>query len=94
MGRITTTVLLALVVASTTAGASDVPRGTRWKEAVLPVVPVKMTCKSARSCYEAVELWCGGYYGADRDGDGIPCETVCDTREQVQAIEAEIGCDL
>ena len=53
-----------------------------------------MTCKSARSCYEAVELWCGGYYGADRDGDGIPCETVCDTREQVQAIEAEIGCDL
>lgn len=53
-----------------------------------------MTCKSVSSCYEAVLLWCGGYYGADRDQDGIPCETVCDSREQVQAIEAEIACDL
>lgn len=59
-----------------------------------PAIDIRMTCKMVSSCAEAVELWCGGYYGADRDHDGIPCETVCSTREEVQAIEAEIGCDL
>ncbi|MBB4066835.1 excalibur calcium-binding domain-containing protein [Gellertiella hungarica] len=88
------TAMLALVVFAGASLAADVPRGTRWEKAILPVVPVRMTCKSASSCYEAVELWCGGYYGADRDGDGIPCETVCSSRAEVQAIEAEIGCDL
>lgn len=85
--------ILALLVFVSAARADDVPRGTPRRESP-QLLAARMTCKSASSCYEAVVLWCGGYYGADRDGDGIPCETVCDTREQVQAIEAEIGCDL
>lgn len=56
--------------------------------------PARLTCKQASSCQEAVILWCGGYYGADRDHDGIPCETVCSTREEVEEIEQEIGCSL
>lgn len=51
------------------------------------------TCKSVSSCREAVELWCGGYSRADGDGDGIPCENVCHSREQVQEIQREIGCE-
>lgn len=93
MGRIFAA-LIALVVTAAGCFAADVPRGTRWKDARLPLVEVRMTCKSAGSCYEAVVLWCGGYYGADRDQDGIPCETVCSSRAEVEAIEAEIGCDL
>lgn len=51
------------------------------------------TCKTVGSCREAVELWCGGYGRADGDHDGIPCENVCHSREQVREIQAEIGCD-
>ncbi len=51
------------------------------------------TCKTVGSCREAVELWCGGYRRADGDGDGIPCENVCHSRQQVREIQAEIGCD-
>lgn len=51
------------------------------------------TCKTVSSCREAVELWCGGYNRADGDHDGIPCENVCHSREQVQKIQAEIGCE-
>lgn len=51
------------------------------------------TCKTVSSCREAVELWCGGYSRADGDHDGIPCENVCHSREQVQEIQAEIGCE-
>lgn len=51
------------------------------------------TCKTVSSCREAVELWCGGYSRADGDGDGIPCENVCHSREQVQEIQKEIGCE-
>jgi hypothetical protein len=50
------------------------------------------TCKQVNSCEEAVELWCGGYRRADGDGDGIPCENVCHSKEQVDQIRAEIGC--
>lgn len=50
------------------------------------------TCKSVRSCEEAVKLWCGGYSRADRDGDGIPCENVCRSKSQVDAIRKKIGC--
>lgn len=52
------------------------------------------TCKTVNSCQEAVELWCGGYGRADGDSDGIPCENVCSSREEVQAIERQIGCSM
>ncbi|KAB2723350.1 excalibur calcium-binding domain-containing protein [Brucella intermedia] len=51
------------------------------------------SCKAAGSCKEAVIMWCSGYRGADRDGDGIPCENVCSSLGQVNAIRAEIGCE-
>ena len=50
------------------------------------------TCKSVSSCQEAVELWCSGYSRADADHDGIPCETVCHSKAEVDRIKAEIGC--
>lgn len=93
MNRIAT-LMLVLLVSGNGALAADVPRGTPWTEKSPAVLPVRLTCKSASTCYDAVVLWCGGYYGADRDQDGIPCETVCSSRAEVQAIEAEIGCDL
>lgn len=52
----------------------------------------RRTCKQVNSCEEAVELWCGGYSRADADNDGIPCENICRTKEQVDAIRAAIGC--
>ena len=52
------------------------------------------SCKAATSCREAVEMWCNGYSGADRDNDGIPCENVCRTKAQVDRIKSEIGCEL
>ena len=50
------------------------------------------TCNQVSSCEEAVRLWCGGYRRADGDGDGIPCENVCRTKEEVDRIRATIGC--
>lgn len=52
----------------------------------------RMTCKSVSSCEEAVRLWCGGYSRADGDNDGIPCETVCSSKREVDEIRARIGC--
>ncbi|MBU2328665.1 MAG: excalibur calcium-binding domain-containing protein [Alphaproteobacteria bacterium] len=50
------------------------------------------TCKQVSTCEDAVILWCNGYRRADGDGDGIPCENVCSTREQVNEIRRVIGC--
>ena len=50
------------------------------------------TCKQVRSCREAVEIWCGGYSRADADHDGIPCENVCRSKDEVDEIREEIGC--
>lgn len=52
----------------------------------------RATCQDMRSCRDAVELWCGGYSRADGDGDGIPCENVCSSKREVDAIREEIGC--
>ncbi|MBP0615876.1 excalibur calcium-binding domain-containing protein [Jiella mangrovi] len=52
----------------------------------------RRTCKSVSTCEEAVRLWCGGYSRADGDKDGIPCETVCSTKQEVDEIRARIGC--
>ncbi|MGP9819492.1 excalibur calcium-binding domain-containing protein [Salinarimonas sp. NSM] len=56
------------------------------------ILAQRRTCRSARSCREAVEMWCGGYSRADGDNDGIPCETVCRSRAQVDEIRRAIGC--
>lgn len=50
------------------------------------------SCKQVSSCREAVEIWCDGYRRADGDGDGIPCENVCPSKELVDEIREEIGC--
>jgi hypothetical protein len=50
------------------------------------------TCKTVSTCEEAVQLWCGGYSRADGDGDGIPCETVCRSKSQVDSIKQKVGC--
>ena len=55
---------------------------------------VRASCKQASSCAEAVLMWCNGYFRADADHDGVPCENVCHSRGEVEAIEAEIGCSL
>ena len=53
---------------------------------------VRVTCKQVSSCEEAVEIWCNGYGRADGDSDGIPCENVCHSVEQVEEIRSRQGC--
>lgn len=50
------------------------------------------SCSAASSCAEAVELWCSGYTRADRDKDGIPCESLCGGKAQVDEILAGRSC--
>lgn len=57
-----------------------------------PVLQAAGGCKQAGSCEEAVQMWCGGYSRADADHDGIPCENVCHSLEQVQKIKDALGC--
>jgi hypothetical protein len=52
----------------------------------------RRTCQTVSTCREAVEMWCAGYRRADGDKDGIPCETVCQSKSQVDKIRQEIGC--
>jgi hypothetical protein len=80
MNRFTALVVLLMVATGTAAAEQSV-----WQEA-------RVTCKQVASCEEAVLLWCGGYSGADRDRDGIPCENVCRSGDQVDAIRQKIGC--
>lgn len=61
---------------------------------ILPVTAQAASCKQARNCDEAVEMWCNGYSGADRDDDGIPCENVCRSRAQVEAAKKRVGCNM
>ncbi len=59
---------------------------------ILHTIAAGRTCKSVSSCEEAVELWCSGYSRADADHDGIPCENICHSVEQVDEIRKRIGC--
>lgn len=79
---------------SDTPGQNDytVPDPYAADEKPLPATSAT-SCKSARTCRDAVILWCGGYSRADNDGDGIPCENVCRSRKQVDAIKKQVGCD-
>jgi hypothetical protein len=58
----------------------------------LPGAGFAASCKTARSCEEAVRMWCDGYKRADGDNDGIPCENVCRSKQQVDEIRKAIGC--
>jgi len=50
-------------------------------------------CVDYNSCAEAVKSWCAGQHpGADRDGDGIPCENVCKSLKQVGRERQKINC--
>lgn len=75
---------IALALPAASGDLGDVPP--------LSTPAAARSCKQVSTCEEAVRLWCGGYRGADGDGDGIPCENVCRTKEQVDAIRAAIGC--
>ncbi|MEF2071340.1 excalibur calcium-binding domain-containing protein [Consotaella aegiceratis] len=86
--------LVAAVVepaGSVGAGASPDAGPTEWNRATLKLAQ-RQSCKTVSSCREAVILWCGGYRRADGDHDGIPCENVCSSREEVDRIRADIGC--
>lgn len=55
-------------------------------------VAQRRSCRAVSTCREAVEMWCGGYTGADRDGNGIPCENIGHSRAQVDQLRREAGC--
>ena len=57
-----------------------------------PFTLARASCKQVSSCEEAVAIWCGGYSRADGDSDGIPCENVCDSVDEVEEIKARQGC--
>lgn len=59
-----------------------------------PALSFAASCKQARNCDDAVEMWCNGYSKADRDRDGIPCENVCKSRAQVEAAKKRVGCSF
>ncbi|WP_082652777.1 excalibur calcium-binding domain-containing protein [Aureimonas sp. AU12] len=89
--------VVALVVLATHAGAAEftllkaAPQSVTERLESFRVAQAR-TCKAVSSCEEAVKLWCGGYRRADGDNDGIPCENVCSSVSQVEAIKAKIGC--
>ncbi|GEO86610.1 MULTISPECIES: excalibur calcium-binding domain-containing protein [Alphaproteobacteria] len=72
------------------------PVGAEAKQPKNPDFPIWLaagrTCKQVANCAEAVELWCSGYSRADADHDGIPCENVCHSRDEVDRIRGTIGC--
>jgi hypothetical protein len=83
------------VLAALPAGAVGTADTTPPLSKRLPdsqVIAQRSSCKAASTCREAVEMWCGGYRRADADDDGIPCENVCRSKSQVDAIKDEIGC--
>ena len=93
-------VVVAFALAATAQAAAAVPSASppattvspRSADDAFPLLAQRWTCRMARSCREAVIRWCGGYRRADGDGDGIPCENVCRSRREVDAIRREIGC--
>jgi hypothetical protein len=93
------TVLIAALAAMLVAGPAGAVGGSSSQTSKPSVERVKefmvaqrRSCSAASTCEEAVEMWCGGYSGADRDKDGIPCESVCRSKSQVDAIKNKIGC--
>lgn len=61
--------------------------------AVVPQVAQAARCSDYGTCEQAVRNWCAGNHSrADGDGDGIPCESVCGSKSQVDEIRRRIGC--
>lgn len=92
-------VLIAALAAMTMVGPATATGNSLDQPAKSSVDHVKgfmmaqrRSCSAASTCQEAVEMWCGGYSGADRDRDGIPCESVCRSKAQVDKIRQQIGC--
>jgi len=77
-------------------GRVALPALILFAPAIPPEMPLAilagMSCKQVSSCEEAVAIWCGGYARADGDSDGIPCENVCHSVEQVEEIKSQQGC--
>lgn len=49
--------------------------------------------KDYQTCEQAVIAWCAGKHPrADGDKDGIPCENLCVSLEQVEEIKKQIKC--
>jgi hypothetical protein len=88
-------VLLGIFAAGPGTAAPSVgdtaPRSGNPAGAIV-TVQGRRSCKAVSSCREAVIMWCSGYSRADADGDGIPCENICRSKSQVDAIKDEIGC--
>lgn len=87
-----TTVPAAAAVPPASPAPLSTPAAPRSADDAFQILAQRWTCRMARSCREAVIRWCGGYRRADGDGDGIPCENVCRSRREVDAIRREIGC--
>lgn len=89
-----TTALVAAAVPQVSAtaiyGFSPATEGANGSAA--GQIAAKRSCKAVSSCREAVQMWCDGYKRADADHDGIPCENICHSKKEVDAIRAEIGC--
>ena len=94
-------VLLAILVATSAPGAGAEPEvkneGTgNQSYRTAQSVACGTTCGRARTCRDAVYLWCVcGYRRADRDS--VPCERVCGQStkrnlEKVMAIMRDLGC--
>ncbi len=83
--------IIRLIVAAALAQATIQP--TLPAPNPPPIVLAGASCKSYKSCREAVEAWCAGRHPrADGDHDGIPCENVCHSKAEVDQIMATIGC--
>ena len=92
-GRTTKMSVLPLtLLLGTAAAAAPMSDGMPAWNSVEFLLAAALSCKQVNSCEEALQLWCDGYRRADGDGDGIPCENVCHSKEQVDLIRAQIGC--
>lgn len=53
----------------------------------IPAIAGAKSCKKYKSCSEVINDYPNGNFGRkDRDKDGIPCENVCKSLEQVEKL--------
>jgi len=59
---------------------------------LLPSLLSAKSCKKYKSCAEVISDYPDGNFGRkDRDKDGIPCENVCHSKEQVKMLLKKVG---
>jgi hypothetical protein len=78
--------------ANAVGGATGEPPSMSVQNTREILMAQRRSCKAVSTCEEAIEMWCGGYSRADGDDDGIPCENVCRSLSQVEAIKKKVGC--